>query len=409
MTGLVSWCYRLIGSCIVAACLLPRVGCGPGEGFAQVPASSASMIPVDQSQATVDTLRRHWTKTHYDGDPLFRPTVLLATPWDEVWVTDVGDRAVYRWSVDGKELPSVGRSGTGPGEYLRPGLLLLLDADSVGVWDRELQRMSFFGQNGEFLSYREIALSIESHGFMSVAGFQNDTAVVMTTNYASLTPSPLDGRAVFWRFVGNGLRADSLLTMPATRMAIFRQDGYAMRYLSPFTPHAYAFFGLPGRVLVGYGGHDEFTVYDDDMKYVATVGLDLPSLVVTSQDRRAFADSLSRALEDNVTRSGVGPSDRAKMRAINRRIVRKLDFPSAHPRYVDAFLGVDGLLWIRPAAAPGVQHLEWRGYTGDALRHVRSVYLRNDGVVINTHTDGQSFFLTKQDELGQAHLAKYGK
>lgn len=114
------------------------------------------MAPVVQPQATVDTLRRHWVRTHYDDTQMFRPTVLLVTRWNEVWVTDVGDRAVYRWSTDGEE-PQVGRSGTGPGEYMLPGLLVDMVDDSVGVWDRQLQRMSFFGKNGEFLSDREIA------------------------------------------------------------------------------------------------------------------------------------------------------------------------------------------------------------------------------------------------------------
>ena len=96
------------------------------------------------------------------------------------------------------------------------------------------------------------------------------------------------------------------------------------------------------------------------------------------------------------------------MRTINRRIVRDLDFPSTHPLYVDAFLGVDQLLWIRPAAKTDAEHLEWRGYATDTFRHERSVYLPNDGVILNTRTDGRSFFLTMQDELGRSYLAKYG-
>ena len=138
---------------------------------------------------------------------------------------------------------------------------------------------------GEFLGYREIALTIDSHGFMSAVGFRNDTTMVMAANYTGPAPGPLDNRAVLWRFVGTGPRADSLLAMPGTRMTVFRQDGYATRYLSPFTPHAYAVFGLPGRVLVGYGGHDEIAVYDYNMTNVAAVDLDLPLLSVTRQDK----------------------------------------------------------------------------------------------------------------------------
>lgn len=191
--------------------------------------------PVFQSQPMADTLQHHWTRAEFNGVPLVRPTVLLVTSWDEIWVTDGGDQTVYRWSVDGEELSSIGRNGARPGEYLSPGLLVELDEDSVGVWDRQLQRMSFFDKVGRFLSYREIALSSDSHGFMTSVGLRNDTSLVMSIRYPGLEPSPVDNRVVLWRFVGNGLRADSLLSMPGTHMATFRQGNYRTRYLSPFT------------------------------------------------------------------------------------------------------------------------------------------------------------------------------
>ena len=228
--------YRLVGWLIAVAFCYGRFVAGEAA-FAQVPAPSRSIGPVVWPQVTVDTLHHQWNRTRYNDAPLFRPTVLLVTSWGEVWTTDVGDRAVYRWSI------------------------------------------------GEFLGYREIALTIDSHGFMSAVGFRNDTTMVMAANYTGPAPGPLDNRAVLWRFVGTGPRADSLLAMPGTRMTVFRQDGYAMRYLSPFTPHAYAVFGLPGRVLVGYGGHDEIAVYDYNMTNVAAVDLDLPLLSVTRQDK----------------------------------------------------------------------------------------------------------------------------
>lgn len=102
---------------------------------------------VGQSQPAVDSLRRQWTRTDYAGEPLVRPTVLLVTAWDQVWVVDTGYPSVVRWSVDGEELPPVGRVGVGPGEYRRPSLLVEL-GDSVGVWDRQLQRMAFFDRAG---------------------------------------------------------------------------------------------------------------------------------------------------------------------------------------------------------------------------------------------------------------------
>ena len=387
-------------------------------GPAAVPAprqeASAALPPPSflastlQLRPTIDTLRYHWTRTEFNGNPLFRPTILLVTSWDEVWVTDVGDRAVYRWSVDGEELSPVGRNGAGPGEYVAPGVLVDMGEDSVGVWDRQLQRMSFFDKLGEFLSYREIALSIDSHGFMTSVGFRNDTSLVMSSRNPGAEPNPADNTAVLWRFVGNGPRADSLLSIPTTHMTTFREGNYRTRYMSPFTPHAYAFMIPDGRTIVGYGGRDELVVYDSAMQQSSVMPLGLPSLPVTKRNRDAFVDSLSVVLEENIARSGAGPSDRALMRTMNRRVLRELDFPSVHPRYTDAFVGQDDLLWVRLATDANAQHHEWRGYDVDTFSHTRTVYIPADGLTLNTRTDGSSFFVTMQDELGQSYLAKYG-
>ena len=376
-------------------------------GVASAPERLAG-APVFQSRPMADTLQHHWTRAEFNGVPLVRPTVLLVTSWDEIWVTDGGDQTVYRWSVDGEELSSIGRNGAGPGEYLSPGLLVELDEDSVGVWDRQLQRMSFFDKVGRFLSYREIAWSTDSHGFMTSVGFRNDTSLVMSIRYPGLEPSPVDNRVVLWRFVGNGLRADSLLSMPGTHMATFRQGNYRTRYLSPFTPHAYAFMTPDRRTIIGWGGRSELVVYDSTMQQSKVVPLGLPTLPVTRENRDAFADSLSVALEQNITQSGTGPSDRAVMRTMHQRVLRELKFPSDHPRYTDAFLGVDDLLWVRLPADAHAKHLEWRAYDMDGLGHVRTAYIPADGLFLNTRTDGSSFFVTKQDELGQSYLAKYG-
>lgn len=195
----------------------------PAQEASAALALDSSSDPALQLGPTTDTLHYHWTRTEFNGSPLFRPTILLVTSWNEVWVTDVGDRAVYRWSVDGEELSPVGRNGAGPGEYVAPGVLVDMGEDSVGVWDRRLQRMSFFNNLGEFLSYREIALSIDSHGFMTSVGLQNDTSLVLPTRNPGAEPSPVDNIAVLWRLVGSGPRADSLLSMPGTHMATFRE------------------------------------------------------------------------------------------------------------------------------------------------------------------------------------------
>ena len=383
-------------------------------GFASrpLPSPESSVLRPHIAQpgdVTVDTLQFQWNRENFDTIPLVRATILLVTSWGEVWVTDVDERAVYRWSTDGDELSRVGGRGSGPGEFIRPGIMIEMNADSVGVWDRQLQRMSFFGRDGEFLSMREIPLSVTAHGFLNAVSLRGDTALVMAITYPSIIPSPRDNRVVLWRFVGTDLRPDSLLSVQDESMTISRSDGDATRFMAPFRGRAHAFFPEDGSIIVGHGEADSLSVLDTQGHHVRRIDLDLPLLPVTRINRESFSDSLRIAFEENVKRSGAGPSARAAMRARHRQIVRELELPDFHPRYTDAFQDDTGLLWLLTAARSDAEYLEWRAYhhvTGD---HLRSVFLPNDGGFFNTRTDGSAFFVTQADALGQTRLVKYGR
>lgn len=359
-------------------------------------------------EVDVDTLQYQWSRESFDTIPLVRPTVLLVTSWGEVWVTDTGERGVYRWSTDGGELSRVGGRGSGPGEFIRPGYMIEMNADSVGVWDRQLQRMSFFGKDGEFRSMREIPLSVTAHGFLTAVSLRGDTALVMAVTYPSIRPSPRDNQAVLWRFVGTDLRADSLLSVQGASMIISRRDGMSTRFMAPFRGRGHAFFPDDGNVIVGHGEDDSLSVLSNQGHRVRQIELGLPLLPITRMDRASFSDSLRVALEDNIRRSGAGPTDRATLRVRNRRIVRDLEFPDSHPRYTDAFQDTAGLLWLRAATQSDAEYVEWRAYSHTTGDHLRSVFLPNDGSFLNTRTDGSAFFVTQADALGQSRLVKYG-
>lgn len=357
----------------------------------------------------VDTLKYQWHRQSFDTIPLIRPTVLLVTSWGEVWVTDTGERAVYRWSTMGDELSRVGGRGVGPSEFVRPGYLFEMNADSVGVWDRQLQRMSFFGRGGEFLSMREIPVSVTAHGFLTAVSLRGDTALVMAVTYPSIEPTPRDNQAVLWRFVGTDLRADSLLSVQGASMIVSRRDGMSTRFMAPFRGRGYAFFPGDGNIVVGHGDDRSLSVLSSQGHQVRQIELDLPLLPVTTMDRESFSDSLRVALEQNIRRLGAGPTDRATLRVRNRRIVRDLEFPDSHPLYTDAFQDAAGLLWLRAATQSDAEYVEWRAYNHITGDHLRSVLLPNEGSFLNTRTDGSAFFVTQADALGQSRLVKYGR
>ncbi len=202
----------------------------------------AALVPQPSRAQPADTLERQWVQESFDTLPLVRPTRLLATSWGEVWVVDSGERAVFRWSAMGEELSRVGGLGEGPGEYLRPGLLIEMDGDSVGLWDRHRQRVSFFGRDGEFLSVRILPVAAGAHGFVRAMSLQGDAVLAMTMTNPGLEPAPRDHQAVLWRFVGADLRADSLFAMRDENVLTVRHDAGLTRFPAPYNGRAYAFF-----------------------------------------------------------------------------------------------------------------------------------------------------------------------
>ncbi|MCY3809446.1 MAG: hypothetical protein OXG58_08500 [Gemmatimonadetes bacterium] len=326
----------------------------------------------------------------------------------EVWVVDVGERAVFRWSATGEELSHVGGVGEGPGEYLRPELMFEMNGDSVGLWDRQLLRMSFFGRDGEFLSVRRIPVAMGAHGFVRAMSLRRDTVLAMTITYPQREPGPRDNQAVLWRFVGAELRPDSLFAIHDGRMVTSRGEVFT-RIWAPFRGQAYALFQDDGSVVVGHGEDSALSVLDNRGREVRRVELDLPPpLALTRGYREYFSDSLRLGLEAETNRWEASPADRAMLQRSRRHLFRNLEFPDYHPRYTDAFQDAAGSLWLRMAAPPGAEHVEWRAYDHRTGDHLRSVFLPN-GAFLNTRTDGSAFFVTQADELDQSRLVKYGR
>lgn len=65
-----------------------------------------------------------------------------------VLLTDVDEHLVYLVSSDGQSITTVGRSGSGPGEYTAPTVLLSMPGDSTLLLDRDARRFLMLDPNG---------------------------------------------------------------------------------------------------------------------------------------------------------------------------------------------------------------------------------------------------------------------
>jgi hypothetical protein len=67
---------------------------------------------------------------------------------DRIIVADAGARRLTVHALDGRLLATVGRGGSGPGEFQHIAWAGLLTPDSVAVWDPLLRRLSVFDREG---------------------------------------------------------------------------------------------------------------------------------------------------------------------------------------------------------------------------------------------------------------------
>jgi DNA-binding beta-propeller fold protein YncE len=91
-------------------------------------------------------------KAGLDEHTFDQPTDIAFAPSGEIYVTDgYGNSRVVKFSAEGKYLLEWGRPGTGPGEFHTAHSVVVNSRGQVYVSDRENDRIQIFDANGKFL------------------------------------------------------------------------------------------------------------------------------------------------------------------------------------------------------------------------------------------------------------------
>lgn len=70
-----------------------------------------------------------------------------------LYVTDVGDQTIKKFTMDGKQIAKFGGPGAGPGEFSYPNGIARASDGKLYVTDSNNSRVQVFGRNGRFLGY----------------------------------------------------------------------------------------------------------------------------------------------------------------------------------------------------------------------------------------------------------------
>lgn len=351
-----------------------------------------------------------WRRGSADSVPLFRPVSILVDREHAVWVADAGESRIARWRGDGVGVSPVGRPGRGPGEFQVPSLLMVLGDDTIGVWDRPLERLTLYDLSAARLGELRWGLSPALHGF--VRGATRTTGgrwLVWTVNYPNVAPRPVEDSSFVWRVDPTGTVQEHVLAMAGPQSIIERDAHTATRLDAPFQRAPVVLFLPLGEFLVGNSGSEDFSVFDADGHELRRFRVDLPALSVTDNERAAFRDSVRRGLERSLSRGGLSNDDAAVFRTRFRRIVESLQFPETHQRYLSAMIDDAGALWLLLPARSGARDREWRRIRVADGTLVEQVLFHAGGPILSAAARSDVFYTIELGADDAPQVAKYAR
>lgn len=260
-------------------------------------------------------------------------------PNGEIVVGDAGLVNVRSFSSTGEHRWTVGRRGSGPGEYQRIRRVRFGNDTTVYVWDNVLSRLSVLGATGHLRdSFNPVlptgspprtVLDVFPTGALLVA-----LAATSESDRGVAVDNVLLGRL---RFRGD-VAVDTLVEL-STRASFVTADG--SRVPIPFAPRP-AYAAGSGRLCVSRGA---------DFEIMCLSAAGTPELLLYAGiSRRGISPDAVESYKSNILPTlaggGVDPFD-------------DVPVPESYPAIDELFLDQDDRLWVRRFVAPADTHQLW--------------------------------------------------
>jgi hypothetical protein len=265
----------------VLCCLVVlQAGCGQGA-------------PGDAGQWTVDTLANGLVRVSNPGTPHplpGAPTALeprlrlgvaegpqelifgqvagaVAHRDGRIYVLDRQANELRIFSPEGVHLRTVGRQGSGPGEYIRANGLQWADADVLMVVDQEGGRYTFLDPEGELLGSARRELGFWGWVFSGVYHEGRVLEVGVVSRPGGSSESAILALPAAWDGEGGDARADTVIlpANPHAGTATFSVRGEfgGMNMSVPHAPRRPVHLDPDGHLWHGYGG--EFRIFQSTL------------------------------------------------------------------------------------------------------------------------------------------------
>ncbi len=342
---------------IVAAALLPALAACGDSG---APPAGTAIVRDSAGVTIVESFAPAWDEDDAwqlsakplleigatDGPPeyLFNRIVGAVRLEDgSIVVANAGSQQIRFYNASGTHQRSIGRSGSGPGEFQSIGWLDRFRGDSLVAHDPQSARATVITRAGEFA--RAIPLARHSSGGMpSLLDVAEDGTFIGSVSTVrepdDLASGMLSAPVTYYRLSpDDGSLHDSLVTLPgqASHLQVTESSITVMRPLIGPAPHAAA---TGDAIFIGFGGSFEIREFTPDGA--------LQRLIRRAGDPRPLTESELAALREERL-AGVAP----EMIQGVTHVLASMPTPAFRPAFASLLADAAGYLWVEESNLPG--------------------------------------------------------
>lgn len=257
-----------------------------------------------------------------------------------------GSTAAANWSppeirifdASGRHLRSLGRQGSGPGEWVQLVKLFRLGADSLATWDVVQGRGPIYAIDGGY--GRQVSAPTDGRR-VGVAGTFSDGTLLILASSFERDPDVTVLRAVYLHADGTGRVLDSIGAVPQTEMVLIPEIGY-------WTNRTFSAHGI------GAAGPESVWMVDGSsprLRQVDRTGAPISETTWDPGDRRVTRREIDLHWEQYEARG----EDWVASAQRRRHLPVEEEFPATGRLLVDA----DGLVWVQVNTRPSQPAERW--------------------------------------------------
>lgn len=366
-----------------------------GLGIAATSVAPVAAVEAQPGAVRTLTVTEQWrTDATPAGDGFAQPRGVVVLPNGDAWVLDGKDLRIHRVDARGRALPSVGRSGAGPGELRAVNGLVVHPDGDVWVNDHGNRRVNVYRADGSFA--RQFPTANNGYGWSWDVWVDSTSRRVHEQRIGPARPGE-DGPV--WQGLDGAGGTSGTVRIPSCSGPSSAPTGYKAETKGGGQLFGSYPFTIGGGVVAdGRGGiwcagplaARVVRLRADRGDTIARTGLELPAPAVTAAER---ADAIARATAQ-VSRYAVTDFDPGRI-------------PSRKPPIEALAVDGDGRLWVKLPVGPRANAVfDVHDRTG---RHVGRVTLpgRTDPYSWYFAARGDDLWVVLLDEDDVPSLARF--